>query len=128
MVGADWSRPRRFYSYAWLENLAGVPHMRNADRIHPEWQERRVGETVLLHPATGMALARFERNHVYAFAGWYFVLLVIDANHTRFIARGRVPRGLSGAAYAAFIELPHFILGGEDNAGNQGARRGDTSN
>ena len=32
-----------FYSYAWLENLAGC-HLRNADRIHPEWQHRTVGE------------------------------------------------------------------------------------
>src|SRR5207248_2313440 len=36
-----------FYSYEWLENLAGC-QMRNADRIHPEWQHREVGETVLL--------------------------------------------------------------------------------
>ena len=40
-----------FYSYEWLENLAGC-EMRNADRIHPEWQQREVGEPVPLHPAT----------------------------------------------------------------------------
>ena len=39
-----------FYSYEWLENLAGC-RMRNADRIHPEWQHRELGETVHLHPA-----------------------------------------------------------------------------
>jgi hypothetical protein len=31
-----------FYSYEWLENLAGA-WMRNALSIHPEWQHREVG-------------------------------------------------------------------------------------
>jgi hypothetical protein len=48
-----------FYSYEWLENLAGCK-MRNADRIHPEWQHRKVGETVFLHPAGGMEVTIFE--------------------------------------------------------------------
>ncbi|MGZ3681510.1 MAG: hypothetical protein ACXWQR_24345, partial [Ktedonobacterales bacterium] len=32
-----------FYSYEWLENLAGC-RMRNADHIYPEWQHRHIGE------------------------------------------------------------------------------------
>src|SRR5919108_5912683 len=47
------------YSYEWLENLAGC-QMRNADRIHPEWQHRAIGEVVKLHPACGLPLAHFE--------------------------------------------------------------------
>jgi hypothetical protein len=47
------------YSSQWLENLAGCRNA-NADRVHPEWQDRQVGETVLLHPGTGLKLARFE--------------------------------------------------------------------
>jgi hypothetical protein len=39
-----------FYSYLWPENVAGC-RMRNADRFHPEWQHRGVGESVLLHGA-----------------------------------------------------------------------------
>jgi hypothetical protein len=54
-----------FYSYEWLENLAGC-RMRNADRIHPEWQQRTVGEMVLLHPASGLRLLRFEPPRVCA--------------------------------------------------------------
>ncbi|HMA26843.1 MAG TPA: hypothetical protein VKO62_04340, partial [Solirubrobacterales bacterium] len=42
-----------FYSYEWLENLAGC-RMRNADRIHPEWQHREIGEKVMLHPLNGL--------------------------------------------------------------------------
>ena len=32
-----------FYSYAWMENLFGL-QIRNADRIHEEWQQLAVGE------------------------------------------------------------------------------------
>jgi hypothetical protein len=99
-----------FYSYEWLENLAGC-QMRNADRIHAEWQQRAVGDTVRLHPATGLTLARFEPGHSYAFDGaWYFALQPINPTRTRLLARSRVPRGLPSLAYAVFIEVPHFIM------------------
>ena len=48
-----------FYSYEWLENLAGC-RMRNADRIHPEWQDRQAGDTVLLHPSSGLKILRLD--------------------------------------------------------------------
>lgn len=38
-----------FYSYEWLENLAGC-QIHNARTIHPEWQTLRVGDALLLHP------------------------------------------------------------------------------
>ena len=44
-VGADRAG---FYSYTWLENLAGCG-MRDAERIHPEWQARP-GDRLVLHP------------------------------------------------------------------------------
>ena len=44
-IGADRAG---FYSYAALENLVGCG-VRNAERIHPEWQERE-GTTLVLHP------------------------------------------------------------------------------
>ena len=40
-----------FYSYDWIERLFGYD-MRNADRIHPEWQQLAVGDRVRLHQAT----------------------------------------------------------------------------
>jgi hypothetical protein len=36
-----------FYSYTWLENLVGAG-MRNATKVHPEWQTRHAGDTVWL--------------------------------------------------------------------------------
>lgn len=44
------------YSYEKLENLAGIKH-RNADRIHPEWQNLAVGDVVRLIPKGWMGLA-----------------------------------------------------------------------
>ncbi|MDH4197633.1 MAG: hypothetical protein OEW05_09520 [Candidatus Aminicenantes bacterium] len=38
-----------FYSYTWLENLLGVEY-RNADRIHPEWQDLGQGGFVRFAP------------------------------------------------------------------------------
>jgi len=42
-----------FYSYTWLENLLGVDY-RNADRIHPEWQDLGQGGFVRYKPARGL--------------------------------------------------------------------------
>ena len=97
-----------FYSYEWLENLAGC-RMRNADSIHPEWQERTVGETVKLHWANGLELTRFEPKRVFALGGWY-VVLKEDNGRTRLIARSRFPRGATSLAYGILLELPHFIM------------------
>lgn len=44
-IGADRAG---FYSYSGLENLVGC-RVRNADRIHPEWQDR-AGTALVLHP------------------------------------------------------------------------------
>jgi hypothetical protein len=98
-----------FYSYEWLENLASC-RMRNADRIHPEWQHREVGEIVLLHPATGMKVAAFEPGRAIVLEGWgAFVVEPLDKENTRVILRSRVPRGAM-LYYLLGIEVPHFIM------------------
>lgn len=38
-----------FYSYQWLENLAGCD-VQNTDLVHREWQSVAVGDTLRLHP------------------------------------------------------------------------------
>jgi hypothetical protein len=99
-----------FYSYEWLENLAGC-EMHNADRIHPEWQQRAVGEIVRLHPQTGLRVALFEPNRVLALEGWgAFVLEPVDAHTTRLITRSRAPRGPLSVVLALVGEIPHFVM------------------
>jgi len=98
-----------FYSYECLENLAGCK-MHNADRIHPEWQQREVGETVFLHHAFGMKAASFEPSRTIVLKGWgAFVVETIDEENTRVILRTRVPRGAT-LYYLLGIEIPHFIM------------------
>jgi hypothetical protein len=100
-----------FYSYEWLENLAGC-EMRNADRVHPEWQRREVGERVSLHPAIpGLAVTLFEPGRCIGLEGWgVFLVEPAGERETRLIARGRIPRGTATVSYRTLLELPHFIM------------------
>ena len=99
-----------FYSYTWLENLAGC-RMRNADELHPEWQDRAVGETVLLHPASGLKIVRLDPGRALVLeGGWSLVVLDDGPQRCRLIARFRARRGALGTAYALLLELPHFIM------------------
>lgn len=98
-----------FYSYTFLENLAGC-RMRNADHVHPEWQERNVGETVLLHPAGGLKILRIEPRAIVFEGGWALALEPDGPNRCRLLARFRVPRGAASVGYALLLELPHFLM------------------
>jgi hypothetical protein len=56
-IGADRGG---FYSYQWLENLAGCG-LRNADAIHQDW-ELELGDSLVLHPqAPALRVALLER-------------------------------------------------------------------
>ena len=105
-----------FYSYAWLENLAGCK-MYNADRIHPEWLQREIGEVVKLHwAATGKVaapfkIASFEPNRAMVLeGGWAFVVEPLDERRTRVILRGHKARGWPAVYDVLLIELPHFLM------------------
>jgi hypothetical protein len=100
-----------FYSYEWLENLAGC-RMRNADRIHPEWQHREIGEKVMLHPLNGLPVSRFEPGREIALEGWgSFAVEPLDGEHSRVVCRGEPhDEPLFTAYYTAFVELPHFLM------------------
>lgn len=51
-----------FYSFAWLENLAGCD-IRNAEEIVPAWQHPRVGDPFPLHPDLVLTLGRVDPGH-----------------------------------------------------------------
>jgi hypothetical protein len=100
-----------FYSYEWLENLAGC-RMRNADRIHPEWQRREVGEGVMLHPlAPPMPVTIFDPPHALGLEGWgVFTLRPQDGGRSRLLVRGRVARGAPTWLYRLTLAIPHFVM------------------
>jgi len=99
-----------FYSYEWLENLAGC-EMTNADRIHPEWQHRELGNVVRLHPGGGLQVSMFEPGQALGLAGWgNFVLEPDEPGRTRLIARSGVPSGVAAIAYGLLMEIPHVLM------------------
>jgi hypothetical protein len=101
-IGADRGG---FYSYEWLENLAGC-RLHNASAIHPEWQVRE-GDGLSLHPkmpplrvvqvvpgrcfvAHGQAdaVARAE-GRPWVEVTWLFLVEPLGAGRSRFISRYR---------------------------------------
>jgi NAD(P)-dependent dehydrogenase (short-subunit alcohol dehydrogenase family) len=85
--------------------------MRNADRVHPEWQRREVGESVFLHPAFGIEVSTFEPGRSIVLEGWgAFVVDPVDGRTTRVILRSRTARGLAMLYDVLGVEIPHFIM------------------
>jgi hypothetical protein len=80
------------YTYDWIENLLGL-NMHSSDRVLPEYQSPRVGET-LAYGTNRMRLERVEPPHVLAWRSedgnwvWSFVLDERDGR-TRLVSRNR---------------------------------------
>ena len=115
-----------FYSYERLERMIGAD-IRNADRIHPEWQGRRAGDLVravqpdylggVFGPEVGWRIVRLEPNRVLVLAGWgAFVLEPAADGTTRLIVRTRgASRPTLGSVVLApfgllLFEPAHFIM------------------
>ncbi|WP_059020010.1 hypothetical protein [Mycobacterium sp. M26] len=112
-----------FYSYDVLERLVGS-RIRNADVVHPEWQDLHVGDTVwlarrygpgasqevvameppshvvLMSPADAERVRRGEK----AFGSWAFYLRP-HGERTRLIARGT-----GGSAGIISYDVAHFVM------------------
>ena len=80
------------YTYDWIENLLGLG-MRSADRVLPEFQHPRPGETIA-YGRNRMRLERVEPEHVLAWRSedgnwvWTFVLEPQNGS-TRLVSRNR---------------------------------------
>jgi len=114
-VGADRGG---FYSYEWLENIAGCG-LRNAETIHPEW-EVSLGDGILLHPRIPrLEVVRVEPGcyfvaHIPADAAavaagkpwgtvsWLFLVEALGARQCRFVSRYRVACSDDVASRIAF--------------------------
>ena len=113
-----------FYSYAWLENLFGL-HIRNADRINPQWQTLVAGDSVFatfpgwlgIRRRLGWRVARVEPNRVLHLEPWgAFVLEPMDSVTTRLIVRTRgaatdgIPSLVLAPVNVLMFEPAHFIM------------------
>ena len=112
-----------FYSYDRLERLVGA-RIHNADSVHPEWQELRVGDTVWLarryrsigrqivaavEPGSHLVLmsdSDFRRvsEGAKASGSWAFYLQPHGAS-TRLLARGS-----GGAVGQPMFDVAHFVM------------------
>jgi len=91
-----------FYSYDFLENLAGCD-IHSADRVIPEWQAIRVGDEVKLAPRVALEVAALEPGRALVLRGgvpmgntpppydfsWAFVLRERPNGTTRLLVRER---------------------------------------
>ncbi|HSJ06459.1 MAG TPA: hypothetical protein VK936_07150 [Longimicrobiales bacterium] len=113
-----------FYSYAFLENLAGL-HLRNADRIHAEWQDIEERQFVQATPVgwlgrdepLGWRVPFADENRVMVVENWgAFILVPHDERTTRFIIRTRTNTPLRGWHLAVaplsllLLEPVHFVM------------------
>jgi hypothetical protein len=125
-----------FYSYTWLENLAGC-QMRKSEELIPELQTLRVGDPIWLHPNTSPMFVKAldpEKALVYfggrdafpeakdsgmgvadpAFASsWAFVLEDAGPEGTRLIVRNRTtysPGLQHEIACRCLLEPAHFVM------------------
>ncbi len=112
-----------FYSYDWLESLFGLD-MRNADRIVPSWQDRRVGDFVPAAPpdwlggrlreSAGWRVELWEPGHAVVLQNWgAFVVLPDGSGGSRLTVRtsgsGWAPAPALAFTFLAF-EPVHFIM------------------
>jgi hypothetical protein len=109
-----------FYSYTWLENLAGC-RMPNVTHVMPEHQEIKVGDELWLHPhAPPLPVLLVIREQALVFGSnmetlgtWGFVLKPLGSKTTRLIVRGRSHqyKSLLGRfGYHGVFEPAHFIM------------------
>ena len=129
LVQVGW-RKAAFYSYNIMESLFGMD-LHNADRIHPEWQDLNVGDTMWmshprrkkLFPVTRVEKLKSPEELVFAIYGpddpdtkpsgaWSFILEPIDENKTRFFSRLQVaPSSTTGKLiFYFFMEPAHVIM------------------
>jgi hypothetical protein len=107
-----------FYSYSFLENMVAA-NIHNVDRIVPEWQALKTGDTVRLASKTVygdmplLPVLALEKNQYLVLKDWgAFVLQPLDAHSTRMIIRSHAQKeGLARRLMRYLLFDPiHFIM------------------
>ena len=108
-----------FYSNTWLENLTGS-NIHNADAIHPEWQQRAIGDRVplarpnllggLLSGISHTDIVALEPQRMIANIPGRFVLQPIDEHTTRLLVRESIQsQGPVVTRWLAWDPM-HFVM------------------
>ena len=106
-----------FYSYSWLENLAGC-NIQNSYHIVDEWQNLQVGDSIVLHPkAPKLRVNVLNKNQTLSLNGWIFHLIPINNNETRLLTRlyfenkPELGRFYNFAMNSLLFKFCHFVMG-----------------
>src|SRR5512133_1012592 len=120
------------YSYSWFETNMLRCELINADRIHEEWQDLKVGDKVKMCPGTwgppAYEVALIDPNRAIVLGHqangqwsdvWQFVLVPQEDGSTRLIIRGR--NTLTGMLWdlirpGEFVMMRGMMLGIKDRA------------
>lgn len=123
------------YSYDWLENAAGLG-IHSADRIHPELQQLKVGDTVPLSPDGGLSVRLLQPATVLGLGGtidlrtrrmspdgvprtgprvdvgWTFVLRPVGSHASRLVSRTRYDYSplAAGLVLRGLLEPAQFLM------------------
>lgn len=137
-----------FYSYTWLENLAGAK-IHNADRLLPNLRPREVGDTVWMTPPERygghgcMKVAQVEPERALVLVApedydevlrsgrapngtWAFLLAPVDKRITRLVVRSR-SGATAGAGRVLFFDPIHFVMERKMMLGIRDRAEGDRS-
>lgn len=124
------------YSYEMLENLIGCD-LHNADRVHPEWQDVKVGDTIRFIPDGYMGMAEtpkwtvvgLEPNRALILGGWAaWILEPIDGQSTRLIQRERTSMVTPILEPIDFVMSHRMMTGIKERAeGGTGSWAADTA-
>jgi hypothetical protein len=99
-----------FYSYDWLENLAGC-RIHSADELREDWQQREAGDGLTIFEGYTAPLLVVDPPRALVIDSWgAYVIEPIDDSSCRLIARSHTDRDAMGLAYLLAIELPHAIM------------------
>jgi hypothetical protein len=114
-----------FYSYDWLERLIG-DNMRNAERIHPEWQANQPGDLIrAVQPdylggrfgELGWKVLAVVPGRALVLSQWgVFAVQPVDDSTSRFLIRTRgagrpsIPSLLAGPLNVFVFEPMHFVM------------------
>jgi NAD(P)-dependent dehydrogenase (short-subunit alcohol dehydrogenase family) len=102
-----------WYSYDWLENLAGL-EIHSRERVVPKLR-LEVGDPVRWGPEEFAPVAwrvrAIEPGRALLLDGWAFVVEPLDGNRrSRLIARTRISGKVAALGWGLLIELPHFLM------------------
>ncbi len=99
-----------FYSYDWLENLAGC-QLHSADEIRPELQHLEPGDPLTIFPGVATVFREVRTPRWMVIEGWgAYVVEPVHERSCRLVARSHVARGPAAIPALLAMELPHAVM------------------